>query len=233
MKLAIVTHAEHPELRGTIPELWPEFLRHDPVVETFWPRLYEIYPDFQLWAVDRDVRKTVAYGCTLPVRWDGVPEPRGVDWAMSNGTAGEPTALCSIVVGVLPEYRGIGLAAAIVRRMQSLAAAHGLEALIAPVRPSWKERYPLTAIERYLRWRRGDGLPYDPWLRMHERLGAELLEPAPRSFTVTGTREEWERWTGLTFPEDGDYVVPGALAVVRFEAGRGVYVEPAVWMVHR
>ncbi|MGH3050557.1 MAG: transferase, partial [Gaiellaceae bacterium] len=74
---------------------------------------------------------------------------------------------------------------------------------------------------------------YDPWLRTHERLGAEVLGPAERSLTVAGTRAEWEEWTELQFPEDGDYVVPGALAPVRFEGGRGVYVEPGVWMVHR
>ncbi|HET7567262.1 MAG TPA: hypothetical protein VFJ91_04670 [Gaiellaceae bacterium] len=233
MKLAIVTHAEHPELRGTLPELWPEFMRHDPVVSTFWPRLYDLYPDFQLWAVDRDSRTTIAYACTLPVSWDGTPSPRGVDWAMSNGVSGEPTALCAIAAAIVPEYRGIGLAEAIVRRMGSIANAHGLGALVVPARPTWKDRYPLTPIDRYLTWRRGDGQLYDPWLRTHERLGAELLGPAERSLTVTGSRGEWEAWTELTFPEEGDYVVPGGLAPVRFDGGRGVYVEPGVWMIHR
>ena len=51
--------------------------------------------------------------------------------------------------------------------------------------------------------------------------------------TVTGSREEWEEWTGLQFPEDGDYVVPGALVPVRFENGSGSYVEPNVWVRHR
>ena len=232
MRLAIVTHAEHPELRGTMPDVWPEFMHHDEVVNTFWPRLYEVYPDFQLWVVDRDRRRTAGYACTLPVRWEGEAEPRGVDWALTNGAAGEPTTLCAIVAAVVPEYRAGGLSGAILRRMGSIAAAHGLDALIAPVRPTWKERYPLVPIERYLRWRREDGLPYDPWLRTHERLGAEIVGPASRSLTITGSRDEWEEWTELTFPEDGDYVVPGALVPVRFEAGRGVYVEPNVWMRH-
>ena len=232
MKLAIVTHAEHPELRETMPGIWPEFMHHDPVVTTFWPRLYELYADFQLWIADREARKTVGYACTLPVRWDGDPEPRGIDWAMSNGVVGDPTTLCAVVVGLVPEYRDTGLSSAVVRRMASLASAHGLDALIAPVRPTWKERYPLVPIERYLLWRRDDGLLYDPWLRTHQRLGAEVVGPATRSMTITGAREEWEEWTELTFPEDGDYVVPGALAPVRFEGGRGVYVEPNVWMRH-
>ena len=232
MKLALVTHAEHPELRHTMPNVWPEYMHHDPVVTTFWPRLYDLYPDFQLWVVDRDVRQTVAYACTLPVRWDGEVSPRGVDWAMSNGASGEPTTLCAIVAGIAPDYRGTGLSSALLRRMTALAAAHGLAGLIAPVRPTWKERYPLSPIESYLRWRRDDGLLYDPWLRTHERLGAEVIGAAPRSLTIPGTRQEWESWTELTYPEDGDYIVPGALAPVRFEGGRGIYVEPNVWMRH-
>ncbi len=232
MKLALVTHAEHPELRETIPDLWPEFMRHDKVVATFWPRLYDVYSDFQLWAVDRDARRTVAYACTLPVSWNGEPSPRGIDWAMSNGAAGDPTTLCAIVAGIVPEYRGIGISAAIVRRMTTIAAAHGLDGLIAPVRPTWKDRYPLVPIEHYLAWRRGDGLLYDPWLRTHERLGGELLTAAPRSLTIAGSREEWQQWTEMVFPEDGDYVVPGALVPVRFKDAQGIYVEPNVWMRH-
>jgi hypothetical protein len=49
---------------------------------------------------------------------------------------------------------------------------------------------------------------------------------------VTGTRAEWEEWTGMTFPDDGDYVVPGALVPVHFKNGRGLYVEPNVWVRH-
>jgi GNAT superfamily N-acetyltransferase len=230
MKLRIVTHVEH-DLRDKLPQLWPEFMQHDPVVSTFWPRLYEVYPDFQLWVLDG--RQLVGHACTLPVAWDGTPKERGIDWAMSNGTSGMPTTLCAIVAGLVPEYRGRGISGVVVDRMAKLAAAHGLDCLIAPVRPTWKERYPLTPIESYVRWRREDGFLYDPWLRVHERLGAELLECAPRSMTITGSRDEWEEWTGLQFPESGDYVVPGALAPVRFDVGHGTYVEPNVWMRHR
>jgi GNAT superfamily N-acetyltransferase len=229
MKLRILTHAEK-DLRGKLPDVWPQFMHHDPVIASFWPRLYELFPDFQLWVVDG--KEPVGFACTLPVRWDGIPEPRGISWAMTNGQAGEPTDLCTIVAGIVPEYRGSGLADAILRRMTGVAAAHGLDTLIAPVRPTWKEKYPLTPIERYMLWRRDDGYPYDPWLRTHERVGAEMLGLAPRSSTISGSREEWEEWTGLQFPEDGDYVVPGALVPVRFENGVGTYVEPNVWMKH-
>jgi GNAT superfamily N-acetyltransferase len=230
VNLRIVTHAERPDLARSEPDLFPPFMAHDPICSSFWPRLYEVYPDFQLWLLDG--KSTVGYACTLPVRWDGIPEPRGIDWAMTNGIVGEPSDLCAIVAGIDPAYRGKGLSGVLLRRMAGLATAHGLDCMIAPVRPTWKERYPLTPIERYILWRREDGLPYDPWLRAHEHVGAELLDPAPRSMTVTGSRDEWEEWTGLQFPEDGDYVVPGALVPVRFEGGQGTYVEPNVWMRH-
>jgi hypothetical protein len=49
---------------------------------------------------------------------------------------------------------------------------------------------------------------------------------------VSGSRDEWEEWTGLQFPEAGEYVVPGALVPVSFDDGTGTYVEPNVWMRH-
>jgi len=235
MKLALVTHLERPRLRGTLPDLWPEFMSHDNVVRTFWPKLYDLYPDFQLWAVDRETepRRAIGYACSVPVVWEeDAPSPRGLNWALTDGVGGPPTALCAVVVGLLPEYRGLGIAEAILRRLGSVAAGHGLDVLVAPVRPTWKERYPLIPIQRYAAWRRSDGLPYDPWLRTHERLGGEMLASAPRSMTISGTRAEWEEWTGMTFPDDGDYVVPGGLVPVHFKNGRGLYVEPNVWVRH-
>ena len=41
MKLALVTHLERPRLRGTLPDVWPEFMNHDNVVQAFWPKLYD------------------------------------------------------------------------------------------------------------------------------------------------------------------------------------------------
>ena len=100
------------------------------------------------------------------------------------------------------------------------------------MRPTWKERYPLIPMERYVRWTRQDGLAFDPWIRLHARLGAEQLEVCPASLRVEGTREEWEAWAGMPFPADGRYAVPGALVPVEFAGGRGEYVEPNVWMRH-
>jgi hypothetical protein len=121
-----------------------------------------------------------------------------------------------------------------IEAMAGIARAHGLRALIAPLRPTWKERYPLTPIERYAAWTRADGLPFDPWIRTHVRLGAEILRPEPESLRIVGMVAEWEAWTGLPLPESGEYVFPQGLALLRVdrEADRGVYFEPNVWVGH-
>ena len=127
-----------------------------------------------------------------------------------------------------------GLAAELLRGMGELARRHGLRRLIAPVRPSWKERYPLAPIDRYMTWRRLDGELIDPWMRLHERLGARVAAAAPESMLITGTVAEWETWTGLLLPESGTYVFPHGLAPLSVdrEADLGRYWEPNVWMVH-
>jgi hypothetical protein len=118
--------------------------------------------------------------------------------------------------------------------MRELAQRNGLRRLVAPVRPSWKHRYPLAPIERYVTWRRDDGALLDPWMRLHERLGARVGPPLPESMLISGTVAEWESWTELAFPESGDYVFPDGLAPVSVdrEHDRAIYWEPNVWMVH-
>jgi hypothetical protein len=83
-------------------------------------------------------------------------------------------------------------------------------------------------------WERDGGLPFDPWLRVHRRLGAKFLKVAPKSMVIAGTISEWEEWTGMRFPESAAYVVPGALQPVVMDLGRdlGSYEEPNVWMRH-
>ena len=71
-------------------------------------------------------------------------------------------------------------------------------------------------------------------MRVHERLGATVLKPEPRSLRITGTVAEWEEWTQTAFPESGEYWFPGGLATVAIdrEADCGGYWEPNVWMHH-
>jgi GNAT superfamily N-acetyltransferase len=224
---------DHPT-RSDLFDVWPEFLLHDPVMNEHMWRLRTEVAELQTVVYDSDADRIVAEGNTVPVRWDGEPQPGGVDWAMRQrfDEGGEPTTLCAVQVMVHPEARGRGLSRLLLQRMASLAREHGLDALIAPVRPTLKHLYPLIPMEPYIEWRRDDGELFDPWLRIHAELGAEILAVAPESMTIPGSAAEWEQWTGLRFPEDGEYVVPGGLVPVRVRDGQGLYVEPNVWMRH-
>jgi hypothetical protein len=105
---------------------------------------------------------------------------------------------------------------------------------VAPVRPNQKSKYPLTNIDDYIQWTNEEGLPFDAWLRVHARLGARIIKPCHEAMVIHGTRAEWERWTGLKFPQSGPYYIPGALKPMEMdlEKDEGLYVEPNVWMVH-
>ena len=92
-----------------------------------------------------------------------------------------------------------------------------MNSLVAPVRPTLKSLYPLIPIERHARWQRSDGEPFNPWLRVHWRLGAEYLKAAPEATVITGTVAQGEEWTGMRFPESDEYVVPGALKPVTID----------------
>ena len=237
MGAEIFTVAERPELEDRLDEItdpWPKFMNHDPVVRHWFPKLYERFRDFQYVLYDPDTDVVLGEGCSIPIRWDGTIAglPAGVRVLESGFLEHEPNVLCALMAVVDPRFQGQGLSGFIVTGMAEAAARSGLECLIAPVRPTWKERYPLVPIESYMGWTRDDGLPFDPWIRLHHRLGAELLAPAAESMDIRGSVAEWEEWTDMSFPEDGDYVVPGALVPVRFENGVGRYVEPNVWMRH-
>jgi hypothetical protein len=237
----ISTRADRPDLWARLdelPDVWPEFIHHANTTNRLWHLLHERHPELQLVLYDEDTETVLGRGQTMPVVWDGTVAglPGGVDDVLLRAEAGDgpATTLSAMVATVDPRRQGEGLSGHIIRGMADAAGRAGLDALIAPVRPTWKQRYPLTPIERYVEWRRDDGLLYDPWLRLHERLGARILGIAEASMTVEGTVAEWEAWTGLVFPDSGDYVVEGALVPVTIdrEADRGLYVEPNVWMRH-
>jgi GNAT superfamily N-acetyltransferase len=244
MSMRIVTCAEAPDLwekaYDEITGVWPKYNEQGDVLGQHWSRLDEDFREFQFILHDDERNLALAHGHSIPLSWDGtVPGlPAGIDGAIDDAArlfdaGGEPNTLSALAIEIPPEHQGGGHARTMIAAMREIAAKHGFANLIAPLRPTWKERYPLIPMERYVRWTREDGLAFDPWIRLHARLGAEQLEVCPASLLVEGTREEWEAWAGMPFPADGRYVVPGALVPVKFAGSRGVYVEPNVWMRHQ
>jgi GNAT superfamily N-acetyltransferase len=237
----VAAYTERPDLVARLDELddvWPEFIHHARL-NRHWHRLRGEFPDFQLVLYDEESDTILGRGQTIPFRrqggWKNLPDGvEGVFDQVFEGDRGEPTTLSAVVAVIDPRYQGRGLSRLVIEGMRAVAARYGLDALVAPVRPTLKARYPLAPIERYVKWRRADGQLLDPWLRVHERLGAEILGICPGSLIVEGTVAEWEEWTGMAFPDSGAYVVEGALVPVEIDrkANRGRYVEPNVWMRH-
>ena len=235
------TAAQDPELDRRADALsvgvWPEYNLHGDVLNTHWGELDTRFPEFQFVLVD-DAGEPVAQGHMIPCRWDGtiVGLPDGIDDVLLRGLALDepPNAASALAIEVLPHQQGRGIAPRMLEEMRAICAAHGLEHLIAPLRPSWKERYPLTPIDRYAAWAREDGLPFDPWLRTHVRAGGEILRPVERSMRITGSVAEWESWTEMAFPDSGSYVFPHGLAPLEIdrEADLGAYWEPNIWVRH-
>jgi hypothetical protein len=243
--VVVIRYSERPQLWERIQDLsadvWPEYNRHGDIVGPYWDRLYDELPDFQFVLYEEELDEVLAEGHTIPVAWDGAIAGLGpgIDNTIAAGFAlheagGRSNALSALAAEVLPGRRDRGLSAEVLRAMVSLAASAHLQHVVAPVRPSWKERYPITPIERYVAWTRPDGQPFDPWLRVHVRLGGRIATPIPRSMLITGAVEEWESWTALAYPESGDYVFPHGLAPLHVDrdAGLGSYWEPNAWVVH-
>jgi hypothetical protein len=244
MTYTAYTLAERPRLRPHFARLhavaWPSFLRDD-AVNAVWPRLYEEFPEFQIGLLDRS-GKVVAIGNTIPIPWDGDVRrlPTGIADVIRRGIEARErargvAALSALAAIVDPALRARGLSARVVSAMRDVVGRHRLRALIAPVRPSHKGRYPLTPMARYAAWTRADGAPFDPWLRVHWRMGARIMRIVPRGNTVVATVSDWEEWTGLRFPESGRYIVPNAFQpiVVDRRRNRVRYEEANVWMRHR
>jgi len=240
----LVSLAERPDLRDALGDhniaVWPAFMLESPISNERWGHLGDDYPAFQMALVDAD--DTILAGLnSAPLPWDGTDAGLPLGWeaqlvaSVDALTSGEPMgALGALQIVVHPERRGAGHANLMLAAMRATAAGHGLRAVIACVRPTWKPRYPLTPIDRYATWTRDDGLPFDPWIRLHVRAGGRIVRSSPRSMIITGTVADWEGWTGMAFPESGRYVVPGGCEPVDIdrEADLGTYHDSNVWIVH-
>jgi hypothetical protein len=221
-------------------EGFPRFITADRLGKQYIGRVREWFGALDLMLLDEG-GVPVAGGWGVPIRWDGQARtlPSGYSETLVRAVEGreqgvEPDTLVICGAIVTPSLTGRGLAGRALTTLRDTGRAAGLSRVIAPVRPTTKARYPLTPVASFMRWRRDDGTALDPWIRTHERLGAEILAAAPASQTMTGTVAEWEDWTGLALPESGDYVIPDGLSVLRVDrdADTGVYHEPNVWMRH-
>jgi GNAT superfamily N-acetyltransferase len=228
-----VRFADRPELRAQRGGLddFPEFMFHNAMGGRYWDRLYTDFPELQLAVLDGDELIAEVHALPLPVVGDALPT--GWDEAFERGMeAGGGNVVSLLAISVKPRVRGMGIPALLIEQVRNVAREASHESIIAPVRPTLKDRYPLIPIERYVEWRREDGLHFDPWIRAHERLGGVIVGPCAESMFIEAPVADWQEWTGVQLPEDGTYIVPRMLAPLLVHEGVGTHVGPNVWMRH-
>ena len=242
----IIAPNDLPDYRrqaGDIAEAsWPEFMLHDPVADEYWHELFDRFLDYQFALLDTETNRMAAMANSLPFLWEHALEELpegGWDWVFvqaveDHRNGATPNIQSAIQINIHPDYQGQGLSGRMVTAMREIGRSKGFQHLVAPVRPNQKSQYPLTSIDDYITWTNEEGLPFDAWLRVHARAGARIIKPCHQAMSITGTRAEWEQWTGLKFPQSGKYHIPGALNPIEMdiEKDEGVYIEPNVWMVH-
>lgn len=248
---AVRTVAEDPTLAGAIQDLidavWPRYITQGspPPGHPFhvdWFGINRRWPRYQVALFDPSDGSMVAAANGLTLAWDGAEQDlpdEGWDWVMDQGErdfkAGlSPKTACALSVTIRADMRGQNLSRTLLELLRNQARADGLSRLIVPVRPNLKARYPITPMEEYITWTNEEGLPFDPWLRVHARMGAWIIKVCPRAVSVGGPVADWETWTGMKFPTSGDYVAPEMLAPLHVDraADQGLYIEPNVWVAH-
>ena len=240
------TLRERPELEDEFERLgaegWPRFMRQSDELGLgrYWPKLFSDFADWQFVVCD-SFDRVAGCGHSVPFVWDGTPAdlPESMAEILERAVRAraervKPTTLSALAALVGIKQRGQGLSRVIIETMRGTAAQWKLDAVVAPVRPMLKSAYPLTPMERYVRWTDDEGLPVDPWMRVHARMGAAVVRVIPRAMVIAGTVKAWEGWTEMRFPDSGAYVVPGALqpVVIDRERDEGRYEDPNVWMRH-
>lgn len=242
MDLTVVSLADRADLRDAVNELptsWPAFMQEDPAASMM--SMLRAQPEFQLVLLAGDRVLGKAHSVAFP--WDGdeaaLPDT-GWDTVIARGVIGKfrgrtPSALSALEIAIDPQWQGKGLSRVLVEGLRAAAAGAGFADLVAPVRPARKGEHPDVPMAEYVTWRRDDGLPYDPWLRVHVRLGGTIVKVCPASMVIPGSLAQWREWTGLPFDRSGPVHVPSALTPVHVsvEHDHAVYVEPNVWVRHR
>jgi glyoxylase-like metal-dependent hydrolase (beta-lactamase superfamily II) len=185
---------------------WPEFIFHDPDHQGVHRPGGDYFPSFDVLVLDA---YHVVMGLGVPLAWRTVPgclrtATTGPWSARSTGRAGRRRTRCASwpLPCSRPQHAD--------EPRPFSSARSRADRLLGDIAP----RIPRVTLEvsglpdgvtPEVTW---DGQHIDPWIRTHQRLGAAILAPAPRSMIITGTVAEWEEWAAMAFPETGGYVVP-------------------------
>ena len=234
---------EWPEqqLESLFAEGFPAFITADQEVKKYIARIRTSFPQLNVMLLDEG-GTAVATGWAVPIAWSDEVEDLPTSFsdvlrrALESHDSGYKATTLVICAGVVhPDRKGTGAARQLLEALIAAGQNCDLTRVVAPVRPTRKHVYPLFSITDYAAWVRPDGLPFDPWLRLHVRSGARIIALLPAAQTMTGTVKEWEDWAGMSLPASGEYIIPQGMSPlsINLAANTGTYVEPNIWVQHR
>lgn len=236
------TLSEKSHLRGALDDInkeaWPAFMLNWECKE--WAHLYSTFADYQILLLTDD-DDIMAYGHTIPIYWDESLELIPDDLATiikravrTHNHNKKPNLLVALAAVVSDNHKGKGLSYEVVKAMKDMALAHDILDVMIPVRPTLKSKYPLIPLKQYTLWENDEKTSFDPWLRVHRKLGGKVLKTAEKSITITGCISQWESWTNTRIPGSGEYVFEGTLNSVLIDTKKdiGIYNDPCVWMYY-
>lgn len=224
MSYKVVTFKERPDLYDLQKQIcgkaFPEFLYYSEIAAKTWEKMIAYFEEYQLLLLHEE-RIMAVINC-MPMNLDipdnELPE-EAFNWGMEKGIkdfeAGKKiNAALGIQIIIPAEYQGKGLSSIAAQELKNMCIRMGIKRLIIPIRPTLKSKYPINDIDKYIKWKNKDGLPFDPWLRVHVRKNAKIINACKKAVEINGTVNQWETWTNMKFPESGKYVVEGALCPV-------------------
>jgi hypothetical protein len=188
----------------------------------------------------------IGHGVLTRIHWNGDITDLPNGWQGSVRLAYEQlrqSVRCNTLVGLFvriePDHRGQGWSEKAISAMKDLARRLRAEHLIIPLRlPSaYLREYVTYPIERLAGIRRGDGQVLDHWLRLHIRLGGQIVGCSDTSHQHAMTLDDLYahfvldrvRTTGYyeaTFRDDYYRVF------VDIERKYALINEPCVWVQH-
>lgn len=180
------------EAEHVFRERWPEFIFHDPTPALYRDRINAYFSDYDILLVQEG--RVVAGGWGVPLPWNGKTAalPDGYNGALVASVEAceqrrPPNTLSIMAAVVAADRQGRALSVEVLKALIELAIKANLTRVIAPVRPTAKHEHPELTVGDYAARTGADGFSVDPWIRIHQQMGASILGPALNSMVIHGT----------------------------------------------
>ncbi len=189
----------------------------------------------------------IGHGIATRITWNGDPRQLPSGWQGTvrrcyENTVGEQHT-CDTLVGLFikveEDFRERGWAGRVVTAMKELGKRSGLSNLIIPLRlpTHYEKRYAAMPFEEFALLKRENGEYLDHWLRLHVRLGAEIIGLCKTShqhaLNVDDLRQQFEC---APIEESGDHLVSRHgewfRAYVDLERECALVNQGCVWVRH-